>query len=264
IDVLAAILKDLVSDVSGTLTGQARIRGELQNMLFTGTGSLQQAGFRARYRNTPYHINGPLRIENSKLIFAQAALTGQRKQQGIINGDIDLRRLANPTIGVTIDANNLMVLNTTFQDNPLYFGTAYGSGQFRFLGTPDAMHIEIDARTEENTIFNIPLNTSTVLEDNEFIRFISFAPKDSERPQSVAASSRLASGLNMNMDLQVTPGTLANIHTDLGELSGRGEGQINLRISSLGDFEMFGDYQVNSGKFTFTAQDFINKIFEIK
>src|SRR3546814_14234053 len=34
-------------------------------------------------------------------------------------------------------------------------------------------------------------------------------------------------------------------------------------MSSLGDFEMFGEYTINTGKFTFTAQDFINKIFEI-
>src|SRR5690606_4292940 len=62
---------------------------------------------------------------------------------------------------------------------------------------------------------------------------------------------------------QITPEVDASLYTDLGELSGRGEGLISLRISNLGDFEMFGDYTINSGKFTFTAQDFINKIFDI-
>lgn len=264
LDVLQVILKDLISDVSGTLSGRAKISGSLQQALFNGTGTVDRAGFTVRYLNTPYHIDGPLRIENTKLVFEQLALADQRNQRAMINGSIDLTNPTNPAIGITIDATNLMVLNTTFQHNPLYFGTAYGTGRFRFLGTADAMNIVIDARTEENTIFHIPLNTSTVLGDSEFIRFMSFAPQDGVKPDSAAPASGLLSGLNMNMDLHVTPGTVANIHTDLGELSGRGEGQINLRISSLGDFEMFGDYQVNTGKFTFTAQDFINKIFEIK
>src|SRR5690606_12750076 len=55
-----------------------------------------------------------------------------------------------------------------------------------------------------------------------------------------------------------------NLPTDLGTLTGNGEGQIGLKITSLGDFEMFGDYVVSKGKFHFTAQDFINKYFDIK
>src|SRR5690606_41238351 len=94
--------------------------------------------------------------------------------------------------------------------------------------------------------------------DNDFIRFVS--QDTSDGPQ---ARPRLFQGLSMNMDLEITPDAETSLYTDLGELTGRGEGTLSLRMSSLGDFEMFGDYTINTGKFTFTAQDFINKIFEI-
>lgn len=262
-NVLQAFLNGLIKDVSGTLSGEAKINGDLKQARFNGTGRLQDVRFNVQYLNTPYRLEGPIRMENTELFFENLALSDPHNHDAEVSGRINLRNPVNPDMGIAIDARNLLVLNTTLRDNPLYYGTAYGTGRFQFRGTPDAMHIEINARTDENTIFHIPLNTSTILGENDFIRFVPFTPQDDTQPTETPKTS-LFTGLDMNMDLTVTPGTLANIHTDLGELSGRGNGQINLRISTLGDFEMFGDYQVNSGKFTFTAQDFINKIFEIK
>src|SRR5699024_7498919 len=71
-------------------------------------------------------------------------------------------------------------------------------------------------------------------------------------------------GVTMRLDLEFTQDAEVSIHTDMGELSGDGNGEISMVISSLGDFEMFGDYVVNSGKFHFTAQDLFNKYFEIE
>jgi hypothetical protein len=67
----------------------------------------------------------------------------------------------------------------------------------------------------------------------------------------------------MDFNLQVDENSEVNIFTDLGRLSGRGKSELSLNITTLGDFEMYGDYLISSGKFQFTAQDFINKVFKI-
>ncbi len=258
--VLQVLLKDLISDVQGNLTGQATITGTLSKLNINGSGRLNEAGFTVNYLQTPYRANGPLSMKNTAFIIDDLTLTDPRGQQARANGRIDMQKPANPHIQATINTNNFLVLRTNFRDNPLYYGTAYGTGRFQFDGTPESMNITINARTEENTVLHIPLNTAASLGNYEFIRFTTSGAGDQPTPQS----NNTPAGLRLNMDLQVTPAATTNIHTDLGELSGRGEGQIALRITSMGDFEMFGDYSINSGKFTFSAQDFINKIFEIK
>ena len=70
-------------------------------------------------------------------------------------------------------------------------------------------------------------------------------------------------GLTMDFDLTVDENSEVNIFTDLGKLSGRGTSELSLNITSLGDFELYGEYLISSGKFQFTAQDFINKNFKI-
>lgn len=275
LDILQVVLKDLIHNVSGTLSGQAQLSGTLQNMDISGAGRLNRVGLTVSYLNTPYRLDGPVTMKNTVFLLDNMELLDPRNRKAQVNGKIDLRHVTNPLIQANIQAENFLVLNTSLRDNPLYYGTAYGTGRFDFSGTPNAMNININARTEESTIFHIPLNASGTLGDSEFIRFVSFNPADEqsnsdpgltiggENPADSEKSGFLE-GLLMNMDLHVTNGSIVNIHTDLGELSGRGDGQIALRISSLGDFEMFGDYLINSGKFTFTAQDFINKIFELK
>jgi hypothetical protein len=72
-------------------------------------------------------------------------------------------------------------------------------------------------------------------------------------------------GLTMSLNLVVDANSTANIFTSLGNLSGRGYSKnLALNINSLGDFEMSGDYIIESGSFDFTAQEIINKKFQIR
>lgn len=251
-------LSKLVSNVSGTVSADLRIAGSILTPKIDGLCQLHDAAFTVNYLNTAYRINDEVALSNSTITLKDLVITDPKNNRAIANGQIDMRNPITPIINVSVEAANFLALNTTLKNNPLYYGTAYATGTFAFNGPTNAMNINIQARTNENTSFHIPLNAVGTVSDNDFIHFVSRDTLDAERPQS-----RLFEGLSMNMDVQITPEAETSLYTDLGELSGRGEGAISLRISSLGDFEMFGDYTINTGKFTFTAQDFINKIFDI-
>ncbi|MEO6978502.1 MAG: translocation/assembly module TamB domain-containing protein, partial [Mucilaginibacter sp.] len=58
--------------------------------------------------------------------------------------------------------------------------------------------------------------------------------------------------------------TVVKITTDYGVLEGSGQARdLRLNINSLGDFEMFGSFLITSGKFEFTAKNFISKNFTV-
>jgi hypothetical protein len=253
------VLRHLVGDITGQVSADLRITGSIQHPKFNGMAQLHDARFKVLYLNTPYTINDQVRLENTAFVFEDMSLHDMHKHVAKVNGRVDLKNILVPYIDTRIETNNFMVLNTTRQHNSLYYGTAYGTGIFTFKGPTNAMGIEIKARTNANTRFTIPLNAMGMLNELDFIRFVGAQQNAVEK----LAPTQFAEGLNMRMDLQLTPDAETQIFTDLGELTGRGEGNIVLQISSLGDFEMFGNYGINSGKFTFTAQDYINKIFEI-
>jgi hypothetical protein len=121
------------------------------------------------------------------------------------------------------------------------------------------MKIDITARTEAGTVFNIPLNTSSTASDYDFIRFVGH--KDTVK---LADKGRAFNGVTLNFDLSADEKTVVKITTDYGLLEGSGvANNLKLNINSLGDFEMYGDFLISTGKFEFTAKDFISKNFTV-
>lgn len=254
-------IRNLASDLQGKMDAELNIGGTLQNPLINGTAHIESASFKVNYLKTTYNLNSQsVMIDQNKVMMNNLTFTDIKGHQAVAGGVVDLSKLANPYIDVNVATNNVMILNTTYKDNNLYYGTAYATGTYQFKGFTSAIDINIKARSEENTTITIPFNTAMTVSESDFIYFVS---KDSTENQE-NASRYFLKGMTMNMDLELTPAAEVNLQTDIGSLKGTGTGEISLKVSSLGDFEMFGDYAVNSGKFHFTAQDFINKYFDLK
>lgn len=254
-------LRNLVSNLKGRSDADISINGSLNNPKISGLGRFFKSEFTVNYLNTLYKLDNQIAlVENNSIILQNFAINDIRGRQAKANGIINLSKVANPYIDIDTYADNLMILNTNFKDNNLYYGTAYATGNFKFKGFTSSIAIDIDAKSESGTVINIPFNSAMKVADSDFIYFISKDSTENKKRERRA----FFNGLTMNMDFNLTQDAEVNIQTNLGSLKGNGKGAITMKISSLGDFEMFGDYVINNGKFHFTAQDFINKYFDIK
>src|SRR5690606_985963 len=139
-------LRKLVSDLSGTASAELQVTGTPFNPIINGEAKLNNARLVINYLKTPYVIDDRVQVKNSTIILKDLAITDNVEHKAIANGTVDLSTPANPVINIEISANNFMVLNTTARDNPLYYGLAYGTGNFSFHGPVDNMNIKIQAR----------------------------------------------------------------------------------------------------------------------
>ena len=253
-------IKDLVSNIKGTISTNLKLTGPPSKPQLNGNIILANTGVTVNYLKTALVATDTLDVKNSVITIHNMILRDSKKGTGTVNGTVDLNDLNNPDIEAVLNANNLMALNTTFKDNHLYYGTAYGTGRFSFNGPVDNMKIDIKAKTEAGTIFNIPLNTSSTVDEYDFIKFVSH--KDTTKQQQT--TDRAFDGVTLNFDLTVDEKTIVKITTDYGVLEGSGRANdLKLNINGLGDFEMFGDFLITSGKFEFTAKNFISKNFTV-
>ena len=258
---LQPFVRSITSDLTGKLNADLRITGTLKNPLFNGTAQIENASFTVNYLKTNYRL-GPenVLINDNAIVLNRLTLSDAEGHKATADGHVDLSNLRDPYIEVNMASHNVMVLNTTYKDNNSYYGKAYATGTYHFNGPTSAININIKARSQDGTNITIPFNTAMTVADSDFIYFVS---TDSTENRENASRSFLT-GMTMHMDLEFTPNAEVNLQTEIGSLRGNGTGEISLRITSLGDFEMFGDYAINTGKFHFTAQDFINKFFDIK
>jgi len=257
--ILEPFVKKLVTNLKGRISADLAVVGPFSKPAINGSISFDKGEMTINYLKTAYSISDKVTVENSVIKIENLKLNDVENHQAIANGSVDLNELSTPTIDVTVEAQGFMALNTTAKDNPLYFGRAYSTGTFRFKGPTNKIFIDIDAKTEKGTVFNLPLNSSETVSSKDFITFVS---KDTTKTVKKETSF---DGLTMSLKLVVDANSTANIFTSLGNLSGRGYSKnLALNINSLGDFEMSGDYIIESGSFDFTAQEIINKKFQIR
>ncbi len=257
--VFGPFVKKLVSDLKGHVSADLTVKGPFEKPAIEGTLALDNASMVINYLQTRYTITDEVTVANSVIRISDLKLLDVEGHEAIAKGTVDLNNINNPTIDVVINATNFMALNTTEKHNPLYFGRAYGTGRFIFKGPTNKMFIDIDAKTEKGTVFNLPLNSSETVTSKDFITFVS---KDTANYVKKQTSF---DGLTMSLNLAVDANSTANIFTTLGNLSGKGYSKnLALNINSIGDFEMSGDYIIESGIFDFTAQEVINKRFNIR
>ena len=256
--VLTPFVSTLVSDLKGHISSDLKVTGAFDAPKINGDITLDDAQLTVNYLKTAYKLNDKVQVENSIIQIKDLEMKDMGDNKATANGTVDLNEISNPNLDITIKARNFMALNTNAKDNQLYFGQAYASGTFIFKGPTNKMYIGIDAKAEKGTVFNLPLNSSETVSSKEFITFLS---KDT---LANAKKTTNFDGLTMSFKLRIDANSTTNLFTNLGKLSGKGNADLNLEINSLGDFEMSGDYIIESGNFDFTAQEVINKKFTIR
>src|SRR5690606_41980708 len=177
-------------------------------------------------------------------------------------GYIDLSNLADPTLNITLLAQNFQALNTGEQDNNYYYGTMYASGTFSFNGPISNMRIDIDASTNADSKFYLPLYNPEEVGKADFVNFVS----KGDTAQKLVERKLKLKGVTLNFRLEVSEGTEVEIIFDKlagDKIVGRGNAALQLTIKSFGSFEIYGRYYVREEEYVFTANNIFNKVYII-
>ena len=189
-------------------------------------------------------------------------LKDKEGNKGTANGSISHQNFSDFVFDVKVQSQNLMSLNTTVKDNELYYGKAYTSGTYLFRGPLDRFKIDITAATNAGTKLFIPITDENSISANNYIHFIT---KDSLQKKSDYKID--LSGIALNMNLQVNDAAEVQLIMDpnTGEaIKGRGFANLKLAINTIGNFEMFGNFEISEGVYNFNIQNIINKKFKIE
>ncbi|RZK11820.1 MAG: translocation/assembly module TamB, partial [Flavobacterium sp.] len=172
--ILEPFVKELVSNLKGNISADLTVKGKLSKPEINGSLSLDKGQLMVNYLKTTYVITDKVEVNNSVIKLEDFTIKDLEGHEGTVkDGTVDLNDVNYPTLNVKLEANNLMALNTTAKDNSVYYGRAYGTGVFSFTGPTNKMKIDIKAKTEKGTVFNLPLNSSETISDKDFINFVS-------------------------------------------------------------------------------------------
>jgi hypothetical protein len=265
VKVLEPFLRENVSEIEGMASGSLRIVGRLNAPDLIGSLDIKNGQFRLNYLNTLYKFNDKVYFREGEISFDNVRLVdvnGNRAQ--ISRGGLYHDGFNKFVVSLEGQMTNFQILNTTARHNELYYGNANATGNLSIFGPFSDIDIKANLTSEKGTRIYIPIDTEETIQQQSFIKFVGGGIDI----DSVFTSPVDLSGIKLDLNLDITPDAYVEILLDrrAGDMiHGNGHGKLKLAIDTRGDFSMFGNFEIDKGRYRFTFLDnIINKEFMIK
>jgi len=260
--------QDVLSKLRGEASGSFNMSGFLRNPDMKGELELKDAGLLFPYLNVDYDFDGITKIKlyNQSFIFERLNLLDTKyNTRGDFSGTISHQDFKFWGMDLNIITNNLVVLDTKETEESLYYGTAFIKGNAKIYGPTDNLFIDVNATTNPNTKFVIPLNDIKMVDNYKLIQFRSDKEINTNKEIQEFELNALK-GLTLDINLEVTKDAIAEIVIDKSNgslLNGRGNGNLKIEIDTRGKFRMDGNFIVDEGKYEFKYGGLVNKTFNV-
>lgn len=260
------LIDDIIDNTQGSISGTFDIQKLEGKPNFNGKLTIKDGSLKINYLGTTYLIgNQPIVLNNTMIDASGVTLKDELGNIGTIQGGIEHGRFNNFSVNAGISSNRFLILKTTKDDNPAYYGTAVGNINARFTGPFNRIDIDVQGSTTRPTILYIPVNQSTEITSD---RLVKFRPR-METTNEVQKGPRILAAKGVNVDIDLTINSDSEVWLIFDEkrgdiLKGRGRGDLQMRFDRNGNISMFGNYEVERGEYLFTLLGVVNKPFVIR
>lgn len=263
LEVLEYFIIDGITGTTGLVNSDIHFDGLFKKPSINGKAYVSDLAVTIDYLQTRYSAPfSVLNIDNYLIDATGNQLSDELGNLASVFGGITHNHLKNFALDVTVQSDDFLFLNTKKGDNDLYYGFAKGSGEVSFRGPFNQTDITINATTGAGTRLEIPLASTTNASEVSFISFIS-----KEEPETEPGGGVDLRGVNVDMNLTITPDAevLLLIDEKAGDvIKGAGRGNMEIKVTRSGDFNIYGTYEIERGNYLFTLLNLVNKPFEIK
>lgn len=268
---LHAYAESIFDKVSGRGTGKIHLHGDFSNVTVEGVANIMDGKVGIKFLNTDYTFSDVVYLREGFIYFNDIAFYDQQGNIAITSGKVVHDYFQNIMYHIEMNASNFLLYNVTESQNPLFFGKVFGSGKGILSGDEQELNIEINMKTQKNTLVRMNLMEDEISEYS----FITYKqPPDTLKEEGIIKSELLnpikansEMNINMNFYIDATPdATIELVMDPVGGdvLRGSGEGALQFVWSSKLAPELYGTFNVNRGNYNFTFQRIMERKFDIR
>ena len=256
IGILTPFLSGIATTESGTIGGNVRIEGPMNDLIMQGDLKARDVMMKVDYLGTKYRFDDADFLVKSNGIFTRYPIQiyGKfKKGKAKATFAFTHNHFRDLALDLNVyDAQKIRIIETTEADNDLFYGTAWGNGSCRVWGPLDKINIKMDMTPSENSKLSIlypTLNTNSVAGNIVFRNHFGKVVGNSK-------SKKSSSGMgNIDLMIRATPDLETEFLIDkrLGDMiKGRGTGDIRILYDENERFFLNGQYTIKSGLYVFS------------
>ncbi|MBR1929684.1 MAG: translocation/assembly module TamB domain-containing protein [Paludibacteraceae bacterium] len=260
-----------ILDISaGRGYGWVHVFGEGKLTWLEGEAFAKDAELGIPILGTKYHFSDSVSMDLESIRFNNIKMFDDKNNTLLVNGKLEHENFKKLKYQIDVDCNKTHVMSLAENIKDMFYGNIYASAKVHIRGDEQECRIFADAKTENNTSFAISLGTASNARDNSsFITFVDHSlPSKNDDDEKEEIKYKPKTKVLINLQIEATPAAEFNLIIDprTGDrLKARGEGNIRFEYNvNQDDIKLYGTYQLLSGTFSFTLENFIRKQFKLR
>lgn len=252
------------SKVGGTASGRLVMTGRTATPRLNGKMSVSRGEMLIDYTNVNYSFADDIYFGDDYFGFNNITLYDPFGHSGVLSGKVKHQAFRDWELDLHLQHDGIAGLNTQVQQNELFYGRAFATGEMHITGPVEDIHMDIDASTAKGTEFYLPINYSVGLANTDFIHFVN--QQDTTAEDLSAELTAEAFGFKLGLGLAVNSDANIQIYLpySMGTIKVTGDGNIKLDVNEKSEFSIYGDYTMEKGSFLFMLRNLVSRNFTIK
>lgn len=260
-----AFVKGYITLYSGSVRAKGQLTGSLKSPELNCELDLMGVTLVVDYLKTMYSFSTRVNMNEQQISIEPTEIRDINDHKALLSGYITHKNFSNPKLNVKINnLNDFQVLNTKAKDNDLFYGTANVDGSISLVGPFNDMIMDATFTGQRGTVINIPISEGM---DDGADGLLHFINRDTLVRSADVSRSGSISGFTINCMLHVTKDAEIDIVFDEQQgdkIRGSGYGDLKLELTRSGQFNMFGEVEIEEGDYRFTALNLFTKKFTLR
>lgn len=271
------IARQQINRSSGYVRGKLHITGTTVAPLLNGELHTDSLATTVTQLNADFRMpNEQITFTGQHINFRNFSLYDNANNKAAINGDVDIRSLTNPTLDLTIKADNWQALHSLAEDNKVFFGNLFLSADLRVNGPATDPSVDGELKILKGTDVTVinPESVPQVESSKGIVVFIS--QKDTARRNAAAraarntrptvAKTKTKTGAGYNVNINIDKNAKFSLLLDQASgdyLTVKGAANLNASVSAGGTITLSGVYALTEGAYEL-SYNMIKRKFLIK
>ncbi|CAM4139293.1 translocation/assembly module TamB [Gillisia hiemivivida] len=269
VEALEGFTDEAITQGDGSISGNMNVSGSLAEPDYEGSFTFNNAAFTVATLDAPFKINNQtLSLNNDGIYFDSFTVNDATGNSFIVDGSVLTESFINPSFDLEFEAQNFQVLNSTAEDNKLYYGTAILDVTASLSGNLNIPVLDLKLNVDPKTNFTyiIPEDELMLQERDGVVIFVNRENPDAILTKNTAEETVNISGYDISALLNISEGAVLSIVLD--EETGdkfqvQGEGELNFDVYPNGRTTLTGIYEINDGFYEMSLYGLVKRRFNL-
>lgn len=248
-----------IRNASGYLGGQLKITGTTDAPVVRGDVNFNKVGFNVATLNSYFTMpKETITFNNDGILFNDFTLVDSLGNKAIVTGTLYTKNFTDYSFGIDVTADNFRVINSTQDDNKLYYGKLYVDTRIKIRGSMKKPVVDASLTVNDKTDLTVVLpEDDPSVEDRQGV--VEVINPNATKEDSIFLAKQLDSlrksqvrGIDLSATIRVNKA--ANFTIVVDERNGdivqlKGDAQLNMTLDPSGKISLTGTYTVNQGSY---------------